>query len=144
MSASVPSWWLRPHPVSNYAIAVLSVAAAVVVDLVFDRLTGADPSISLFLCAIMLVAWASGTGPALLATALTIPAYDYFFLRPEYSLSEPPASRKRKRAGGAMPPALFACISHEAPGGKRLRVIQHGRGGGTTEGLGTRRWQLSE
>jgi PAS domain S-box-containing protein len=87
MSASVPSWWLRPHPVSNYAIAVLSVAAAVVVDLVFDRLTGADPSISLFLCAIMLVAWASGTGPALLATALTIPAYDYFFLRPEYSFA---------------------------------------------------------
>jgi Domain of unknown function (DUF4118) len=97
MSASVPSWWLRPHPVSNYAIAVLSVAAAVVVDLVFDRLTGADPSISLFLCAIMLVAWASGTGPALLATALTIPAYDYFFLRPEYSASHRTACRKRKK-----------------------------------------------
>jgi K+-sensing histidine kinase KdpD len=103
MSASAPSWWLRPHPVSNYAIAVLSVAAAVVVDIVFDRLTGADPSISLFLCAIMLVAWASGTGPALLATALTILAYDYFFLRPEYSLSEPPHQPVVKEKGPAAP-----------------------------------------
>jgi len=39
---------------------------------VFERLAGADPSALLFLCAIMFVAWAAGTGPALLATGAAI------------------------------------------------------------------------
>ena len=84
MSSPASSWRLRPHPVSDYAVAVLSVAAAVVVDMLFDRLTGADPSISVFLCAVVFVAWAGGTGPALLATALTILAYDCFLLHPAH------------------------------------------------------------
>src|SRR5258708_36704606 len=88
MSMSALLWRLR-SPFPNYAIAVLSVAAAVVVNLVFDSLSGIDPSVSLFLCAIMFVAWASGTAPALLATLLTILAFVYFFLHPVPSFAVP-------------------------------------------------------
>lgn len=85
MSTSALSWRRESPPVLGYAMAVLSVAAAVGIDLAFGRLMGDDPSVSLFLCAIMFVAWANGTGPALLATALAILAFDYFFLQPTYS-----------------------------------------------------------
>jgi PAS domain S-box-containing protein len=87
MSTSALLWRLKSPVIPNYAIAVLSVAAAVVVNIVFDRLSGVDPSVSLFLCAIMFVAWANGTGPALLATSLTILAFDYFFLHPVHSFT---------------------------------------------------------
>jgi K+-sensing histidine kinase KdpD len=82
MSTPALSWRLKPRWILNYAIAVMSVAAAVVADLVLDRLFGVDPSVSLLFCAIMLVAWVGGTGPALLATALTLLALEYFFLQP--------------------------------------------------------------
>jgi PAS domain S-box-containing protein len=78
----------RSPVIPNYAIAVLSVAAAVAADIAFDRLSGADPSVSLFLCAIMLVAWVGGTGPALLATILAILAFGYLLL-PEHSFALP-------------------------------------------------------
>src|SRR6185295_2122967 len=41
----------------------------------------------LFLCAIMFVAWIGGTGPGLLSIALTVVAFDYFFLSPVHSFS---------------------------------------------------------
>jgi PAS domain S-box-containing protein len=69
----------------NYAIAVLSVAAALAVDLFFNRLWAIDPSVSLFLCAVMFAAWTGGAGPALFATSLSILAFDYFFLQPVHS-----------------------------------------------------------
>ena len=75
---------LQPSWVLNYAIAILSVGAAAVGDIVFARLSAVGPSVSLFLCAIMFVAWAGGTGPALLATTLTIFAFDYLFQQPEH------------------------------------------------------------
>jgi PAS domain S-box-containing protein len=87
MSTPALSWRLKPRWILNYAIAVMSVAAAVVADLVLDRLFGVDPSVSLLFCAIMLVAWVGGTGPALLATALTLLALEYFFLQPTYSFA---------------------------------------------------------
>ena len=70
----MPARWRRLMPpwLPDYAIAVLSVAAAVGMDLAFERLSGSNPSVSLFLCAIVFVAWISGTGPALFASALTI------------------------------------------------------------------------
>ena len=71
---TMPARWRRLMPpwFPDYAIAVLSAAAAVGMDLAFERLSGSNPSVSLYLCAIVLVVWISGTGPALLATALTI------------------------------------------------------------------------
>src|SRR5260221_7217615 len=87
MSTPALSWRLTPPWLPGYAIAVLSVAAAVVADIAFNRSLGTDPTVSLFLCAIMFVAWAGGTGPSLLATALAILAFDYFFLHPAYSFA---------------------------------------------------------
>jgi PAS domain S-box-containing protein len=85
MPTPAPSWRFKSPLILNYGIAVLATAAAVVVDVAFKRLLGINPTVSLFLCAILLVAWISGTGPALLATALTILAFDYFLLEPIYS-----------------------------------------------------------
>ena len=60
MSMSARPQWIKPAWVPNYLIAVLSVAVAVAVDLGFNRLWDVDPTVSLFLCAIMFVAWISG------------------------------------------------------------------------------------
>ena len=75
----------KSSPVVNYGIAILSAATAVAGAVAFDRLLGTGPAVSLFLCAIMFVAWASGTGPALLTAALTILAFNWFFLQPVHS-----------------------------------------------------------
>jgi PAS domain S-box-containing protein len=85
MSTSAVSWRRESPAVLGYALAVLSVAAAVAIDIGFERLLGDNPTVSLLLCAIMLVAWAGGTGPALLATALAVLAFDFFFLEPVHS-----------------------------------------------------------
>lgn len=79
----------RGRAALDYAIAVVMVGTAVVGGLAFHRLSGFVPSASLFSCGIMFVAWFSGTGPGVLATALTLLAYDYFFLPPVYSLAFP-------------------------------------------------------
>jgi PAS domain S-box-containing protein len=85
MSPSALSLRPKPHWLLNYAIAIVSVASALAADLFFNRFWAVDPSVSLFLCAIMLAAWAGGTGPSLLATALSILAFDYFLLQPIHS-----------------------------------------------------------
>lgn len=71
----------------RYSIAASTVAAAVLGGLEFRRLTGDAPSATLLSCAIMVSAWTCGTGPAVLATALTILAFDYFFLSPLHSFA---------------------------------------------------------
>lgn len=81
------TWRPMPHPILNYAIAFLSIAAAVLTNHLLTYLSWVGPSLSLFLCAIMIVAWAGGTGPALFAMALAILAFDYFFLPPTYSFA---------------------------------------------------------
>ena len=78
---------LTPSRIPDYMIAVLAVAAAVMIDVSFNRLVGTNPSVSLLLCAVVFVAWAGGTGPALLATALAALAFDYLLLQPVYSLA---------------------------------------------------------
>jgi PAS domain S-box-containing protein len=56
-------------------------------DVAFNRLWGIDPPATVLLCGILVVAWVSGPGPALLATALTILAFDYFLMQPIYSFA---------------------------------------------------------
>ena len=46
MSTPALSWRLKPPRILNYAIADLTVAAAVAADLAFDKLFGVDPSVS--------------------------------------------------------------------------------------------------
>ena len=87
MSRSVLSSRLRRPVILDYGIACATPALAFALDVMFNRLWGIDPSASLFLCGIMLVAWTSGPGPALLATALTVLAFDYLLMQPVYSFA---------------------------------------------------------
>jgi PAS domain S-box-containing protein len=71
----------------HYAIAVLAVAAALTVGLAFEHFLQSSPHVSLFLCAILFIAWACGTGPAIFATVLAIASFEYFILEPAHSLA---------------------------------------------------------
>src|SRR5262245_58216134 len=62
---------------SAYALAVLSVAAALIVTLWIDP---AEPIVSLFFLAIIVSAWFGGIGPGLSAAVLATLAVDYFIL----------------------------------------------------------------
>jgi K+-sensing histidine kinase KdpD len=65
-----------------YAVAVLAVAASTAAGLAVDSFWHSAPIVSLFLCAILLAAWLGGTGPGLLATVLSILAFQYYFIAP--------------------------------------------------------------
>src|SRR4029077_18264031 len=68
-------------------VAVLVFALAFACVSLSGYLLQAAPPVSLFLCAIIFVAWFAGLGPALLATALSVLAFGYFFLLPLDSLT---------------------------------------------------------
>ena len=87
MSRSSPPWWSNPSAAMRYAMAALSIVAAIVAGLLLDRFLETAPFVSLFLCAIMFASWFGGVGPGLLATALSISAFDYFFLPPMHSIA---------------------------------------------------------
>ena len=70
----------------GYAVAALVFAAAFGCIAVLGHLLQAAPPVSLFLCAIIFVAWFFGLGPALLACALSVLAFGYFYLLPLNSL----------------------------------------------------------
>lgn len=89
MKTSAVSWRRRGRMTLDYAIAVVAVGTAVIGGLVFHRMSGFAPAASLFFCVIMFVAWFSGTAPGIVATVLTILAFDYFFLPPFYSFALP-------------------------------------------------------
>src|SRR5256885_614737 len=76
--------WPKQTVIWGYAIAVLSVPLA----LTISRLPAVhlqDAPVSLFLCAVILSAWFGGVGPGLLATALSVLAFYYYFLPPIHS-----------------------------------------------------------
>jgi PAS domain S-box-containing protein len=80
------SIWFAPSPGLSYAIVILAVAAAVVVDLMLVNVLKTSPTLFLFLCAVIFAAWFGGIGPGLVAIALSVLAFDYFFLPPIYSI----------------------------------------------------------
>jgi len=84
---SSPRWPSISGVILSYAVAVLAVAAAVVAGLLVDRFLQTAPFVSLFLCAILFAAWVGGAGPGLLATGLSILAFDFFFIPPRYSFT---------------------------------------------------------
>jgi PAS domain S-box-containing protein len=86
MSRSSPIWPSLPG-VILYAVAVLAVAAAVVAGLVVERFLQTAPFVSLFLCAILFAAWLGGAGPGLLATGLSVLAFEYYFIPPADSFA---------------------------------------------------------
>ena len=79
---NLPQRWPEPPPISYYAMAVLSVAVAVVATELMTRLLQAEPIASSMLCAVIVAAWFGGFGPALLAIALALLAFHYYLVPP--------------------------------------------------------------
>ena len=73
--------WRKPPAIWSYAIAVVSVALALIVAR-WPGLHLQEAPVSLFLCAVLLSAWLGGIGPALLAVALSTLAFYYYYLPP--------------------------------------------------------------
>jgi PAS domain S-box-containing protein len=82
-----PLGWPNPPAALRYGLAVLSVVAAVLLISLMDAYLPAAPHVSLFLCAILFTTWFCGVRPGLLAVALSILAFDYFFVPPVNSLA---------------------------------------------------------
>jgi PAS domain S-box-containing protein len=82
MTTSAPSRSLKWPIILNYAIAVVSVATSAVVAFAVMPSWGADPTLLLFLCVVMLVALTAGPGPAALASVLTFLSLQYPLLSP--------------------------------------------------------------
>jgi len=78
----LPQRWPKLPAISYYAIAVLSVAAAVVATELLTRLLHAEPIALSMLCAVIFVAWLSGFSPALFAIALALLAFHYYSAPP--------------------------------------------------------------
>ncbi|MEA2914611.1 MAG: hypothetical protein QOJ15_6692 [Bradyrhizobium sp.] len=74
----------RPEPptIPYYAMAVLSVAVAIVAAELITRLLHAEPIASSMLCAVIVAAWFGGFGPALLAITLALLAFHYYLVPP--------------------------------------------------------------
>ena len=81
-------WWSEPPAVLSYAVALLSVLVALIIARLLDTYLISAPA-SLFLCAIMFSAWYGGVRPGLLALALSLLAFVYYFVTPIYSLHMP-------------------------------------------------------
>jgi C4-dicarboxylate-specific signal transduction histidine kinase len=79
-------WWPKPPGIASYGVTVLLVTAALIIARLLDIHLVTAP-VSLFLCAIMLSALFGGLRPGLLAVALSLLAFDYYFVTPLYSLA---------------------------------------------------------
>lgn len=89
MSRFNPFLWRKPRAIWRYGTAVLSVLAVAAISFWPQvHLQGAPAS--LFLCAVLVSAWFGGSGPGLLATALSALAFDYYFVQPLHSLTVSP------------------------------------------------------
>lgn len=71
-----------PSTISCYAIAVLSVAVAIIATELISRLLHAEAIASSMLCAVIFAAWFGGFGPALMAITLALLAFHYYLMGP--------------------------------------------------------------
>lgn len=81
-----PILWPKQNAVLRYGISVVSVLAALFILLWMQTTLYSIAHVSVFICAVMLSAWFGGTGPGLLAIALSDVAFNYFFLPPVFEL----------------------------------------------------------
>jgi PAS domain S-box-containing protein len=72
----------RPRMISYHAMAVLSVAVALVAAEFITRQLHAEAIASSMLCAVIFAAWLGGFGPALMAIALALLAFHYYLVPP--------------------------------------------------------------
>jgi C4-dicarboxylate-specific signal transduction histidine kinase len=87
-SQLVLPWWSTPPAILRYGVAVLAVAVALIIARLLDTHLVSAP-VALFLCAVMFSAWYGGVHPGLLAVALSLLAFVYYFVPPIYSLYLP-------------------------------------------------------
>src|SRR5207248_8712738 len=71
-----------PATIFYHAVAVLSVAVAVITAELITRLLNAEAIATTMLCAVIFAAWFGGFGPALLAIALALLAFHYYLAPP--------------------------------------------------------------
>jgi PAS domain S-box-containing protein len=72
----------KSYAISRYAMAVLSVAVAMVAADLITRLLNAEAIASSMLCAVIFAAWVGGLGPGLLAVTLALLAFHYYLTPP--------------------------------------------------------------
>ena len=72
---------------AHYALAILSVAVAIIAVELITRLLQAEPIALIMLCAIIFTAWIGGFGPALFAIALALLAFHYYLVPPVNSFA---------------------------------------------------------
>src|SRR5258708_37379402 len=84
---NLPQQRPKPLTISYYAVAVLSVAVAIMAAVFIARSFHAEPIASLMLCAVIFAAWFGGVGPALLAIALALLAFHYYLVPPTNSFT---------------------------------------------------------
>jgi PAS domain S-box-containing protein len=77
-----PRWRSKSSAISRYAIAVLSVAIAIVVAELLTIFLHTEPIASSMISAVMFAAWFGGFGPGLLAIALAVLAIHYYVVPP--------------------------------------------------------------
>jgi len=77
--------WTRPQAILAYSVAFLSVSITLLVGLFQSQFQAAP--VSLFLCAIMFTAWVGGLKAGVLAMALSLLSFKYYFLTPVHSLA---------------------------------------------------------
>jgi hypothetical protein len=75
----------NPPAVLSYGIALLSVVAALIIAWWIEAVWRSAPHASVFLCAVMFSVWFGGIKPGLVATALSLLTFSYFFLPAVYS-----------------------------------------------------------
>jgi PAS domain S-box-containing protein len=78
----LPQRWAKLSTISYYAMAVLSVAVAIIAAELITRLLHAEAIASSMLCAVIFAAWFGGFGPALLAITLALLAFHYYLVPP--------------------------------------------------------------
>lgn len=76
---------MKASTARRYATAVIFVAAAVAFRLALDPIMGQKDILFAFTLAIVAAACLSGRGPALFATALSLPAALYFVIEPQFT-----------------------------------------------------------
>jgi PAS domain S-box-containing protein len=78
---------LKPlPPIGTYALAAVSVSAALGGALILDRFFARDVEVPLFLFAVAVTAWYGRPGAAALALLLSCMSFDYFFVQPLHTL----------------------------------------------------------
>jgi signal transduction histidine kinase/DNA-binding response OmpR family regulator len=69
----------------RYGFAVAAVVAALLLKLLLAPIIGRESPFTFFLAAVMVTAWYGGLATGLLATALSVPTIDFFFLDPIFT-----------------------------------------------------------